>query len=236
MFRKSSFRYIVLMALTIAVSLLFQRYKSLRKDKASLIMLASIYPFDDTDYVWSKQAFCGWAETSNPDGFFQHTDVYNNLADAIGNLTIAEKRLRSFIPAHVDSTMWIEKSVSSKIGFHERRTIIPQHDRDYFQHSVAQYVSAFKEVLKQDRWKASIDRPEVQHEDSIKLDVSTVARDLERFSEQFRQRDRIVVDATQFDLVNPTVFELLVVLEHIQWQHDEIAAGYSTILRKSRKQ
>lgn len=132
--------------------------------------------------------------------------------------------------------MWVEKSVSKAIGFHECKAVIPPNDRDFFQRSLTQYVSAFREVLGQDRWLARIDRPEVQHEDSIKIEVGTVVRDLEFFNEQFRQHDQIVIDTAQFNLTNLTAFELFVVLENIRQHRYEIEAEYVKILRSRRKQ
>lgn len=207
-------------------------------------MLASVYPYDyGGDDMPSEKIFRNYAGTdtlygisNNPDGFFQYRVVYGELADAARNLMMAERRLLRLIPANLDSVMWIEKSVSKAIGFHERRAVIPLNDRDFFQRSLTQYINAFRDVLRQDRWLARIDRPEVQHEDSIKLDVGTVVRDLEFFKERFRQRNQIVIDTAQFDLTNLTAFELFVVLEHIRQHRYEIEAEYVKILRRSRKQ
>jgi hypothetical protein len=235
--RKKFLRWILLSALIISVSLLFMRYTLLQREKASLIMLASYYPFDDNfDDDLSEKIFRTRANTNNPDGFFQYQEVYGKLADAVRELTTAERRLRSYIPVNLDSGMRIEKSVPLAIRFHEDKVNISPKDRRYFQHSMARYIHAFRDVLKHDRWKASIDRLEVQHEDSIKIDVVVVASELELFNSEFRMRDQIVIDTIHVDLVNPTVYELFVGLEHIKWHRYDVEAGYDRILRYSHKQ
>jgi hypothetical protein len=237
MLLKNSWRFIVLTALAVAVSLLLLRYKSLQAEKATLLVLAFYLPFDgNAGHDWSRETFCYKTETGNPDGFFTQTEVYENLGDAAGNLTTANGYLRGFIPGYSDSVTWDKKSVSAILHSHESKATIPQPERDYFQYAMVQYIRAFEEVLKQDRWKAWIDRPELQYEDSIKLDVSSVARELKVFSEHFSQRGQIVIDTLQVDLANSTAFELFVALEYIKWHRNDIESDYNTIFRSRHKQ
>jgi hypothetical protein len=221
-------RYSFLLILFVSIVFLFWRYKKLQKEKATIIRLASYYPYDEMFFGFSDQVFSSYADEKII-GFFQHKMPYQRFAEAIRDLRQACNKLKSSLPPDFESVLWTA-SASSTIKMHTSKVTVPPEDLLYFRNSLAQYVSAFKGVLKLTDWKAKMDTLGVQHEDSIHIDTRTVETALKQFEHIFIRKDIIKFETKEFDLNNLTLFELVVVLEQIKWHCYEVESGYMTII------
>lgn len=232
-FKSKIFKYLLLLTLLICVAILFGYKSNLEKEKASLIKLASFYP-DDRGFGHYERIFSAYAAPKYGLGFFQYQEPYLELANAIKDLQEAEDNLNSFLPQKFDSVVWTA-TPSSTIDLYNTRVLIPSKDLVCLRNSLAKYVEAFKVVLKRNHWRASIDIPEVRHEDSIHVDVSAVEIELEQFQKNFIRED-FEVNNTEFDLSSPTFFELFFVLEQIKRHHQKIEREYARIIRSRMSQ